>query len=121
MPTLDSCSAKTLHYSTVAVIGLFLSAAAMKGQPGRITRQISNEERVVLSGNVNPKAQPQFDNGPVEPLMKLSYITIMLKPSGSQQAALEQLLTEQQDRTSPNYHKWLTPEQYADRFGVSPG
>jgi uncharacterized protein (TIGR03437 family) len=32
---------------------------------------------------------------------------------------LQQLLEEQQNPSSPNYHKWLTPEQYADRFGVT--
>ncbi len=44
----------------------------------------------------------------------------MLKPSNSQQAELEQLLVDQQDPFSANYHQWLTPEQYADRFGASP-
>ena len=43
----------------------------------------------------------------------------MFKATPAQQAALEQLLAEQQDPASPNYHNWLTPEQYADRFGVS--
>jgi uncharacterized protein (TIGR03437 family) len=28
-------------------------------------------------------------------------------------------LAQQQDPSSPNYHRWLTPEQYAERFGVS--
>ncbi len=37
----------------------------------------------------------------------------------AQQTALETLLQQQQDRSSANYHKWLTPEQYADRFGLS--
>jgi uncharacterized protein (TIGR03437 family) len=43
----------------------------------------------------------------------------MLKPSAAQQADLSQLLQAQQDPTSPSYHQWLTPEQYADRFGAS--
>jgi uncharacterized protein (TIGR03437 family) len=43
----------------------------------------------------------------------------VLKPSARQQADLEQLLQQQQDFSSANYHHWLTPEQYADRFGVS--
>ena len=30
------------------------------------------------------------------------------------------LLRQQLDPSSPNYHKWLSPEQYAERFGVSP-
>ena len=64
-------------------------------------------------------AQPRFDQGPVEPAFRLGYITLMLKKTDAQQAALEQLLQEQQDPASPNYHNWLTPEQYADRFGLS--
>jgi hypothetical protein len=109
MKTLNSCSHKTLQYHTFTLFGLFLSAAALQGQPDRIVGQISNEERVVLAGNVHRKALPQFDKGPVEPSMKLDYITLMLESSASQQAALE-----------PQYHTWLTPEQYADRFGLSP-
>jgi uncharacterized repeat protein (TIGR01451 family) len=47
-------------------------------------------------------------------------MTLMLKASTDQQAALEKLLRDQQDPNSPNYHKWLTPEEYGDRFGFSP-
>jgi uncharacterized protein (TIGR03437 family) len=45
-------------------------------------------------------------------------ITMYLKPSASQQMALDQLLANQQNPASPDFHKWLTPEQYAERFGV---
>ena len=51
--------------------------------------------------------------------MELRSLTIVLKPSAAQQADLEQLLGEQQDPSSSNYHRWLTPEEYADRFGAS--
>ena len=51
--------------------------------------------------------------------MVLPYVTLVLSPSPSQQAALDQLLAQQQNPSSPNYHQWLTPERYADRFGVS--
>lgn len=36
------------------------------------------------------------------------------------QAALEQLVNEQTDSASPNYHKWLTPAEFKSRFGPSP-
>jgi len=35
-------------------------------------------------------------------------------------AALEQLLAAQQDPNSPNYHKWLTPNEFGQRFGPNP-
>ena len=34
--------------------------------------------------------------------------------------ALDELLSQQTDATSPNYHKWLKPEQFKQRFGPSP-
>jgi len=49
----------------------------------------------------------------------LDYVTLSLAQSANQQADLDQLLIEQQTPGSPNYHRWLTPEEYADRFGVS--
>jgi subtilase family serine protease len=43
----------------------------------------------------------------------------MTAPSATQQEALSRLLAQQQDPASPNYHRWLTPAEYADRFGLS--
>ena len=34
--------------------------------------------------------------------------------------ALDQLLSEQTDSSSPNYHRWLTPAQFKQQFGPSP-
>ena len=45
---------------------------------------------------------------------------MVLRPSPTQQAELERLLAAQQDPASADYHRWLTPEQFADRFGASP-
>jgi subtilase family serine protease len=74
---------------------------------------------VTLAGSVHRLAQPQFDQGPVEDSMRFGYVSLVMAPSPSQQVALNQLLAQQQDRSSPNFHKWITPEQYADRFGLS--
>ena len=49
----------------------------------------------------------------------MPYITLTLAPSASQQADLDKLLVAQQTAGSANYHQWLTPEEYAQRFGVS--
>ena len=98
---------------------LFLLPSILAAQPDRITTPIDTRRTVVLRGNVHRNAQPQFDQGPVEPAFRVGYITLMVKKTEAQQPALEQLLEEQQDPASPSYHDWLTPEQYADRFGLS--
>jgi subtilase family serine protease len=51
--------------------------------------------------------------------MRMDYITLVMKTAPQQQAGLETLLAEQQDRSSPNYRQWLTPEQFGDRFGLN--
>src|SRR5215472_16258629 len=71
--------------------------------------RVAQAAPVPLSGTVHRQAQRQYDRGPVSPAQQLGYITVMLKRSPEQQAALERLLEQQQDRASPLYHRWLTP------------
>jgi uncharacterized protein (TIGR03437 family) len=72
-----------------------------------------------LRGHVPPHALPENDQGEVDPSLSLTSLTVVLQPSDAQQADLEQFLHDQQDPASADYHRWLTPEQYADRFGAS--
>ncbi len=44
-------------------------------------------------------------------------IQIWFKPRN--QRALEQLLAAQQNPHSPQFHKWITPQEYSRRFGVT--
>ncbi len=95
-----------------------LSLTPLSAQRDRVAR-IDPSRTVVLNGRVHPKARAGNDQGPVEGSFEIPAITLLLKSSGSQQADLQQLLLQQQDPSSPNYHRWLTPEQYGERFGVS--
>jgi subtilase family serine protease len=87
----------------------------------RITQPIDSSQIKTLQGNVHPLALPQYDQGRVSPNMKIQGVSLVFKLSASQQAALDQLLADQQDPSSTDYHNWLTPEQYAARFGMSQG
>ena len=120
MPRSSSALLPSLKLSTLILCILIFSALSFAAAPDRITGPFSAQQLVKLSGGVPLKAQPQYDKGPADPSLKLSYMTLLTVPSASQQKALTRLLAQQQDRRSPLYHKWLTPEQYADRFGLSP-
>jgi subtilase family serine protease len=74
---------------------------------------------VPIHGHLHPLAQRRFDRGRVNELFQLNHVTMMFKPTAVQQAALNTLLEQQQDPSSPNYHQWLTPEQFADRFAMT--
>jgi uncharacterized protein (TIGR03437 family) len=105
--------------TAILCYSLLIPSSTLWAQPNRIA--FDDNRRVVLPDSVHPKARPQYDQGPVDPSLKIGYITLMLNPSAGQQATLDQLLVEQQDRSSPNYHRWLTPEQFGDGFGLSTG
>lgn len=72
-----------------------------------------------LKGHIHPKARPEFDRGRVSTDLSIESLALFFQPTAEQQADLERLLAEQQDPGSPNYHQWLTPDQFADRFGAS--
>ena len=112
-------SLKFLGCVAAAVLMLCSSAISLMAQRARITQPINNSRRAVLSGHIHPLARAEFDRGPVDPAMPLESLNLILKPSAAQQTALQQLLAAQQDPSSPDYHHWLTPEEYADRFGAS--
>src|SRR6266496_3049032 len=103
-----------LVFSSLCALANLASA-----QPRRITRPIDNLQRSSFTGQIHPRATAENDRGPVARSLKLDYVTLSLAQSAAQQADLDQLLIEQQTPGSPNYHRWLTPEEYADRFGVS--
>jgi pseudomonalisin len=96
-----------------------LSARAQAND--RITGFIDDEQRIVLRGNVHPMAIARYDKGAVAADFPMEHMLLTLLPDPSQQDALNQLVEAQQNPESALYHKWLTPEQYGERFGVSAG
>src|SRR5260370_17575145 len=50
---------------------------------------------------------------------RLNGMSIYFNRSAAQQADLEALIAAQQDPSSPQYHQWLTPDQFASRFGMA--
>jgi len=85
----------------------------------RITNYIDDQQRVTLSGNRHPLATSEYDAGAVAPDYPMEHMLLTLLPDAAQQDALDQLVEAQYDSQSPYYHQWLTPAQFAERFGVS--
>jgi uncharacterized protein (TIGR03437 family) len=109
---------RAVRWLAGGILSLF-AAMPVFAQPDRITA-IDQSRAIALKGNAHPKARlPQEDLGPAEPSLQLGYVSMLFRPSPDQQAALDRLLVEQRDPSSLNYHKWLKPEEYADRFGLS--
>src|SRR5579859_3518985 len=84
----------------------------------RILQPVNPSQTVVLKGTEHPLARPQFDQGRVSSGQQING-TLVFRLSPAQQSDLDRLLRDQQNPASRSYHRWLTPEQYADRFGMS--
>src|SRR5882724_3224035 len=87
----------------------------------RVIRPIDDAQRVVLAGNRHPLAQPQFRLKPVPSDFPMDRMMLVLSPDIEQQAALDDLVAQQHDVTSPYYHQWITPERFGQLFGTSEG
>src|SRR6185437_16571778 len=109
----------TMHYRLLAsTLAAILLCTAASGAD-RVRGPVDPGRFHVLPGNTHRLATAQYDQGAVDPAMRMEDIMLLTRPSASQQADLDQLLAEQRNPSSPEYHKWLTPEQFGNRFGLS--
>jgi hypothetical protein len=105
----------------LSALGIHASAQAPGGAAPlpRIITPVASSRAVELPGHVHPWAQPRFDRGPVPDDAPMGRMLLVLKRSPQQQQALARFLAEQAQPSSPNFHKWLTPDQFGRRFGVA--
>ena len=82
-----------------------------------ITQAVDESQLTVLKGNTHPLARPEFDLGTAPASMPMERMLLVLKRNPEQEFALTKLLDNQQDKESPNYHKWLSPEEFGKTFG----
>ena len=85
----------------------------------RILRPINSSETAMVAGSVHPLVRSQPDKGRTALGTEISGASLVFKLSAVQQADLNHLLRDQLNSSSPRYHRWLTPEQYGHRFGMS--
>ena len=103
-----------------SVVMCVSSAVGQNAAPAvRIVNPIVENQLVTLGGTVDPLANANNDRGAAPDSTPLERIHLMLKRSPSQQAALDQLVSQLHTPGHPNYHKWLTPDQFGKQFGPS--
>jgi subtilase family serine protease len=83
----------------------------------RIVGPPEDSSLTTLTGNVPLLARAQFDQGAAAASTQLTHVRLVLSRSSEQETALDQFMAEQQQKSSPNYHKWLTPELFGKLYG----
>src|SRR5271168_2986063 len=83
--------------------------------PARITQAVDEANLTILKGNTYFLARAKYDRGAAPSSLPMNRMLLVLQRSPQQESALEQLLDQQQDQSSPNYHQWLTPQQFGQQ------
>ena len=105
-------------FSSAQVLAQATTNAAGSSAPQPlITQAIDDSQLTVLTGNTHPLARPQYDLGTAPATLPMERMLLVLKRSPQQESTLRRLLDDQQDKNSPNYHHWLTPEDFGKQFG----
>jgi subtilase family serine protease len=91
------------------------------GQHSRalITHKIDDGNRIPLSGNVRPEANAGNDRGAVAEDFPMNHMLLQLKRPPEQELALQEFIDEQQTGGSPNFHRWITAQEFGERFGLA--
>ena len=87
-------------------------------EPLRVNQVVDNRNVTPL-GNTHLALLNQLKStGNVPDSMPMNHMHLILRQSAARAAALELLTAAQHDPASPMFHKWLTPAQFGEYFGV---
>ncbi len=103
------------------LLGSFTSRVLFGASPvkDRISRSISGASTTEVKNNVRPWARAANDQGQVSDSFQMNDMMMVFQPSATQQADLQTYLEQLQDHSSPNFHKFLTPAEFASRYGLT--
>jgi len=82
-----------------------------------LTTPVDETALVTLEGNTRPEVSTAIDLGAVPAAMRLDHMIMQLRRSPEREAAAERFVDSLTDSKSPNYHHWLTADEYGARFG----
>ena len=84
-----------------------------------VTQPIDESDLVTLGGNTRSEASTANDRGAVDPAMPLAHLELLLQRAPAEEQEVERFISTLHDPASPNFHRWLTAEEFGDRFGAA--
>jgi len=112
--------AKTVQLlGCVTMLAVYALSATAQKPEARILTPVDNSVRAALTGTKPAFAQAANDAGRMAGTTQLQQMTIVFSRSTTQQAALDALTAAQQNPASPQFHQWLSPDQFGAQFGAA--
>jgi trimeric autotransporter adhesin len=94
-------------------------APAPSPAPRRVVAAVDASDRVPLASVSRPWTRKATDMGTVSGQTAAPHMLLLLQRSTQQQQALNEYVSDLQNPSSPSYHHWLTPAQFAASYGVN--
>ncbi len=113
-PAAALAAACTLYFVSSAK-----PAEAAPQERAALSRRVDDSDLLTLRGNTRPEANAENDRGPVPADFPMEHMLLQLKRSPENEQALEAYITQLSDRDSPNFHHWLTANEFGESYGVS--
>ena len=120
---LEVLTMRSRATSLFCLLCLTLCACPLRAQEQKrlITGKIDESKLVTLGGNTTPAAaRAEFDRGAVPDDTRFEHLLLLLKRDPDTEARVKQQIDAMHDPASPQFHRWLTAEQFGARFGVHP-
>jgi hypothetical protein len=85
----------------------------------RIVATVRNEQRVAVEGTTSPLLAVSAEIGRMPGGQDLGRMILQLSVPAEQEQGAEKLVSDLHDPSSTSFHKWLTPAEFGQKFGVA--
>ncbi|HZP61801.1 MAG TPA: protease pro-enzyme activation domain-containing protein, partial [Terriglobales bacterium] len=111
------------YVAALICISMFAAADAQirpgEAAPPVITQRIDERNLITLQGTTRRVVTPETDRGPVHDDFMLDHMLLQLRRSPAQEQALQQFISELHTQGSPNFHRWISAQEFGQRFGLA--
>jgi subtilase family serine protease len=108
------------RFAKLTCIALGLISGHAATAQSRITDSIQNSQRIAVTGSHPDRLITMSrDIGRLAGSQNLGRMVLLLAPTAAQDQAVADLIASQHDASSPLFHKWLTPAEFGQQFGVA--
>jgi hypothetical protein len=88
-------------------------------QAALIHEAVNESRRTVLKGNTRVASARALDMGEAPASTAADRMLLLLKRSPERETALQTMIESLHDHNSPNFHHWMTPQQFGSQWGAA--
>jgi subtilase family serine protease len=116
-----SFSASVLAFALSFNFASSTQGAVNTGQRTRalITQEVDESRLVTLKGNTRREANATNDRGAAADDFQMEHMLLQLKRPPEQEQALKEFIDQLHDPASPNFHRWLSAQEFGEKFGLA--